>query len=181
MILLYYTALFVFFFKQKTAYEMRISDWSSDVCSSDLFANIRAYALSNEQGDFLRQRDLVLVGLGEQDRDARLEIGWFDRDRQPPSETRLQALINAVDVLRITIRCQYDLLATINQRIEGVEELLLRALLVGKEVNIVDQQGVDGAVQILELVHASMPDGRGEMIHPLFGADIDHARALAAA
>src|SRR3546814_9379180 len=28
--------LFVFLFKQKTAYEMRISDWSSDVCSSDL-------------------------------------------------------------------------------------------------------------------------------------------------
>src|SRR3546814_4817371 len=27
----------VFFFKQKTAYEMRISDWSSDVCSSDLW------------------------------------------------------------------------------------------------------------------------------------------------
>src|SRR3546814_1083543 len=32
--------LFFFFFKQKTAYEMRISDWSSDVCSSDL-ATIR--------------------------------------------------------------------------------------------------------------------------------------------
>src|SRR3546814_5883628 len=30
--------MFVFFFKQKTAYEMRISDWSSDVCSSDLAA-----------------------------------------------------------------------------------------------------------------------------------------------
>src|SRR3546814_18615015 len=29
---------FFFFFKQKTAYEMRISDWSSDVCSSDLVA-----------------------------------------------------------------------------------------------------------------------------------------------
>src|SRR3546814_7146241 len=28
--------LLFFFFKQKTAYEMRISDWSSDVCSSDL-------------------------------------------------------------------------------------------------------------------------------------------------
>src|SRR3546814_1023082 len=27
---------YVFFFKQKTAYELRISDWSSDVCSSDL-------------------------------------------------------------------------------------------------------------------------------------------------
>src|SRR3546814_16255010 len=31
-----YLYLYVFFFKQKTAYEMRISDWSSDVCSSDL-------------------------------------------------------------------------------------------------------------------------------------------------
>src|SRR3546814_6855779 len=30
---------FFFFFKQKTAYEMRISDWSSDVCSSDLGAD----------------------------------------------------------------------------------------------------------------------------------------------
>src|SRR3546814_16533348 len=30
------SVLFFFFFKQKTAYEMRISDWSSDVCSSDL-------------------------------------------------------------------------------------------------------------------------------------------------
>src|SRR3546814_2028614 len=30
-----------FFFKQKTAYEMRISDWSSDVCSSDLAPLVR--------------------------------------------------------------------------------------------------------------------------------------------
>src|SRR3546814_2417684 len=31
-----YCLYFFFFFKQKTAYEMRISDWSSDVCSSDV-------------------------------------------------------------------------------------------------------------------------------------------------
>src|SRR3546814_1293054 len=37
-LLLFFVSCFVFFFffKQKTAYEMRISDWSSDVCSSDL-------------------------------------------------------------------------------------------------------------------------------------------------
>src|SRR3546814_15230489 len=35
----------IFFFKQKTAYEMRISDWSSDVCSSDLQA-IRQYEIT---------------------------------------------------------------------------------------------------------------------------------------
>src|SRR3546814_7210535 len=32
----------LFFFKQKTAYEMRISDWSSDVCSSDLKAALNS-------------------------------------------------------------------------------------------------------------------------------------------
>src|SRR3546814_16946337 len=33
-----------FFFKQKTAYEMRISDWSSDVCSSDLPCSVNAWS-----------------------------------------------------------------------------------------------------------------------------------------
>src|SRR3546814_8646180 len=42
-----------FFFKQKTAYEMRISDWSSDVCSSDL-------SRLNERLD-ARRRRLVVV------------------------------------------------------------------------------------------------------------------------
>src|SRR3546814_14051996 len=36
-----YVCDFFFFFKQKTAYEMRISDWSSDVCSSDLVVRRR--------------------------------------------------------------------------------------------------------------------------------------------
>src|SRR3546814_1729294 len=36
-----------FFFKQKTAYEMRISDWSSDVCSSDL---VEAYQSARSRG-----------------------------------------------------------------------------------------------------------------------------------
>src|SRR3546814_4332101 len=35
----------VFFFEQKTAYEMRISDWSSDVCSSDLPSALAARSL----------------------------------------------------------------------------------------------------------------------------------------
>src|SRR3546814_5464013 len=39
----------VFFFKQKTAYEMRISDWSSDVCSSDLIGVELRLALRNEE------------------------------------------------------------------------------------------------------------------------------------
>src|SRR3546814_20394415 len=38
MMICFCLCIIVFFFKQKTAYEMRISDWSSDVCSSDLSA-----------------------------------------------------------------------------------------------------------------------------------------------
>src|SRR3546814_2387261 len=43
---LFLIIVYFFFFKQKTAYEMRISDWSSDVCSSDLLTatgKIRLY------------------------------------------------------------------------------------------------------------------------------------------
>src|SRR3546814_18519702 len=46
---------FFFFFKQKTAYEMRISDWSSDVCSSDLLIH-GAFAL--------REQQIMLIVLG---------------------------------------------------------------------------------------------------------------------
>src|SRR3546814_9248663 len=43
-------AQFLFFFKQKTAYELRISDWSSDVCSSDLLASGRFRLCSGATG-----------------------------------------------------------------------------------------------------------------------------------
>src|SRR3546814_1471704 len=51
--------LFFFFFKQKTAYEMRISDWSSDVCSSDL-ALLPAIAALPDGG----RADAIAVDVG---------------------------------------------------------------------------------------------------------------------
>src|SRR3546814_3102471 len=66
---LYWTIALFFFFKQKTAYEMRISDWSSDVCSSDLYRDIPAAGSTQEYqvgevGDFfalLKPRVMSLV------------------------------------------------------------------------------------------------------------------------
>src|SRR3546814_4230355 len=51
--------VFVFFFKQKTAYEMRISDWSSDVCSSDLTVEGGRGAVVevNAETDFVARND----------------------------------------------------------------------------------------------------------------------------
>src|SRR3546814_10003899 len=50
-----------FFFKQKTAYEMRISDWSSDVCSSDLYSPVPGPRLlaGNDAHTPSLQRELV--------------------------------------------------------------------------------------------------------------------------
>src|SRR3546814_8535494 len=42
--------LFFFFFKQKTAYELRISDWSSDVCFSDLGEKLQSLGKAAEHG-----------------------------------------------------------------------------------------------------------------------------------
>src|SRR3546814_6369139 len=52
--------VYFFFFKQKTAYEMRISDWSSDVCSSDLDVRLRLASRAFVTGvaDFTRIKSL---------------------------------------------------------------------------------------------------------------------------
>src|SRR3546814_9576432 len=49
-----------FFFKQKTAYEMRISDWSSDVCSSDLLEGTGVTANILGPGTFVKPAPIVL-------------------------------------------------------------------------------------------------------------------------
>src|SRR3546814_7519951 len=48
-------SLFFFLFKHKTAYELRISDWSSDVCSSDLIAVYVVYIVGSSMNDIAGQ------------------------------------------------------------------------------------------------------------------------------
>src|SRR3546814_14322139 len=55
--------MFVFFFKQKTAYEMRISDWSSDVCSSDLGSG--AVGVAPEPDGIIRRVPLLIEYQGK--------------------------------------------------------------------------------------------------------------------
>src|SRR3546814_8779070 len=54
----------IFFFKQKTAYEMRISDWSSDVCSSDLAALARTGVTLQVEAGAAIETPLHLVFIG---------------------------------------------------------------------------------------------------------------------
>src|SRR3546814_4927579 len=59
-----YLMIVFFFFKQKTAYEMRISDWSSDVCSSDLLCRehgTAAMLVTHDMGVIAETADRVAV------------------------------------------------------------------------------------------------------------------------
>src|SRR3546814_1509237 len=75
---------FVFFFKQKTAYEMRISDWSSDVCSSDLTIMLfRRTALAFA----------ITCALSAQEFAGEAEAQkWIDNDFQPSTLSKDQQL-----------------------------------------------------------------------------------------
>src|SRR3546814_7896175 len=92
--------LLFFFFKQKTAYEMRISDWSSDVCSSDLFGDpgfMGTYALN-----VLDERNWVVVGdrreyrspPAEAEHLARLDEYHSGRRRSSEIESKIQLAIH---------------------------------------------------------------------------------------
>src|SRR3546814_1520665 len=57
--------IMIFFFKQKTAYEMRISDWSSDVCSSDLVLGVTI----KSRGENMTKAESTKVLVVEDDED----------------------------------------------------------------------------------------------------------------
>src|SRR3546814_3312415 len=74
---LYIRTCYIFFCKQKTAYEVRISDWSSDVCSSDLLGDVVGHRL--QQRITLLQRHVAGGHHGtEQDLDVDLVVGAVD-------------------------------------------------------------------------------------------------------
>src|SRR3546814_1684981 len=72
----------IFFFKQNTAYEMRISDWSSDVCSSDLASPDRVHRHGN--GHCVRPASI---------RDARASAAPRPRRRRRSRRQRLQPVV----------------------------------------------------------------------------------------
>src|SRR3546814_1354112 len=77
-----------FVFKQKTAYEMRISDWSSDVCSSDLLGgalgreidDVAVVVLDGQAPVVLVELDL-LVEIGHRDVMDQLIVGALEEGR----------------------------------------------------------------------------------------------------
>src|SRR3546814_4816128 len=77
-------SLLFFFFKQKTAYEMRISDWSSDVCSSDLVKDQLSPAAQGEPFQVPRLMTRIQGELEFADTDVFMEFhDWSLLDHSP--------------------------------------------------------------------------------------------------
>src|SRR3546814_11593524 len=82
-----------FFFKQKTAYEMRISDWSSDVCSSDLKVPFQESRLGDGPAEltiggqaFVNGGDAVIEpSADEATQDLRSEVGFVGLGLNEPA------------------------------------------------------------------------------------------------
>src|SRR3546814_10183677 len=88
MFVYYFFSFVFFFFKQKTAYEMRISDWSSDVCSSDL---------GSTRPDFTNYIETAPVSALE-------PILWLEADRMKTLDFNPVTLKNQQDVVKEEIR-----------------------------------------------------------------------------
>ena len=96
--------------------------------------------LGDEKRDVFGQRDRVRLSLFQHDCDAHLQLRRLGGHGKAPSEARDQALFHARDFLRVGVAGDDDLFARLHQRVERVEKLLLGAPLVGKKLDVVDQQ-----------------------------------------
>src|SRR3546814_8215733 len=89
--------LWFFFFKQKTAYEMRISDWSSDVCSSDLDSFVRLKPRSEWRGD----KDLIVEDM----RKAMAGLPGIEPSFTQPIEMRVSEVLTRSEERRVGKEC----------------------------------------------------------------------------
>src|SRR3546814_6247164 len=103
--------LSLFFFKQKTAYEMRISDWSSDVCSSDLPLRHQHHPPDAPPFPHLRHR---LAELGEVE--AAVD-GGADLAFAPPGEELVHRRLHLSSItFTLVDRAPADILAPVEAR-----------------------------------------------------------------
>ena len=115
------------------------------------------------------------MGLIDQNRHPHLELGRLDRHGQAGIEATGQALVDVHQALRVGVAGHDDVSPLGQQRFEGVEKLLLRALLAGEELHIVNQQQVERMVFGLQLIKGLALVVLHHIGDELLGMQIEHA------
>mgnify|MGYP003602457872 CR=1 FL=1 len=93
------------------------------------------------------------------------------------SVTRHQPLLQAGNLAGGAVAGHHDLLVAVEQRVEGVEELLLDALLAAEELHVVDQQHVHAAVLLAELHQRVVRQRVDVLVGEFLGRHVRDARA----
>src|SRR3546814_9105658 len=109
---MWWCCVLVFFFKQKTAYEMRISDWSSDVCSSDLLefgesTQINTpvtFEFSDEQGHKHRVEKRLLILPADPIEEGQETELWYD-PAEPEDWDRIIVQLQRSEERRVGNEC----------------------------------------------------------------------------
>ncbi len=96
------------------------------------------------------------------------------------AEPRAQPVFQAREIGGRLVGRDHDLLAGIDQRIEGMEELFLRVVLADQELQVVDHQHVDAAQVVLELDRGLVADRGDEVVHEFFGRHVGDRNGLRA-
>src|SRR5215216_5555756 len=112
-----------------------------------------------------------------QDGDARLEVRGLDVGYQPPLEPAHETVLQGLYVLGVPVGGDNDMLVLLVERVEGVEERLLRLHLVLQKLYVVHQEHVVLAVALLELQGRVIPHGVYEVVGELLTGHVTDAHA----
>ena len=137
-------------------------------------AHVGAHVAGDKQRHLRRQHGLLLLGLLLQDGNLGLQVGWLDVHHQPPLKARTQPVFKVRQLLGRTVAGDDDLLIQLMQRVEGVKELLLRALLAAEELDVVDQQHIHRAIAVAKARHLVIAHRVDHVIGELLAGHIAH-------
>ena len=138
-------------------------------------ADVGLDAAGDEVGDVVGEPDALDLGLLLQDGHPRLEVRRLDVGDQAPLEAGAEPLLDLGDLLGGGVGGDDDLLPGLVEVVEGVEELLLRPLLARDELDVVDQEQVDGAVLGAELRGPVVADRVDQLVGEALGREVEQA------
>src|SRR5271156_1943876 len=113
-------------------------------------------------------------GLFPENRHPRLDIRGLQFGCQTALEAGNKPLLQIVNLARRTITRKHDLLAPIEERIKGVEELFLGTFFAGQEMYIIDQENIGLAVALSKSDQHIMLDRVDELVGESFTGKVHH-------
>ena len=140
--------------------------------------NVRADTMGDEFQNPWLKRNVEIVHLAAQDGDARLKVRGLNLGGQTPFKAGDQAVLQILHFTRRPVTREHDLLRIVEELVEGVEELFLRAVLALEKLHVINQQDIDLAVFLAELGEALLLDGLDILIGELLGGHVAYDGSL---